>query len=59
MINISRQADNKWAFFEKRIQQEIDYKYTSIEVKSHLELARYIVKRGINSKLSMRYAFLL
>ena len=51
--------ENKWELFEKKIQQGINDKNTSQEVKSHLELAKLIIKKGVDSKLNIRYAFSL
>ncbi len=58
-IGYERQENNKWTLFDKRIQQEIDKGNTSKEVKSHLELSKNIIHKGINSNLNMRYAFSL
>lgn len=58
-IRVDKQEENEWKLFGKKIQQEIDNINTSKEVKSHLELARYIIKKGVDSKLNMRYAFSL
>ena len=51
--------ENIWELFEKKIQQGINDKNTSQEVKSHLELAKIIIKMGVDSKLNIRYAFSL
>ncbi len=58
-IVLEKRKDNEWRRFEKRIQQEIDNKKTGKEVKSHLELSKYIIERGVDSQLPMRYAFSL
>lgn len=56
-IAYERQESNKWELFEKRIQREIDNENTSTAVKSHLELSKNIIQKGISPKLNMKYAF--
>ena len=58
-IHLEMRNDNEWKHFVKRIQRELDNENTSIEVKSHLKLAKYIVERGVTPQLPIRYAFSL
>lgn len=58
-IPLKAEKDNKWQLLEGRIQRGIDNKNTSKEVRSHLELAKMIISKGVTSRLSIKYAFSL
>lgn len=58
-IGLEAEKNNKWVLFEERIQQEIDNENTSNEVKSHLELSKSIINKGVTSQLLTKYAFSL
>ncbi len=58
-IVLEAKRNNKWILFERRIQKELDNENTSKEVKSHLELAKTIIGKGVTPQLLMKYAFSL
>lgn len=58
-IDYEKQENNKWGLFEKRIQRKINNEDTSTAVRSHLELSKNIIQKGISSNLNMKYAFSL
>lgn len=52
-------TNNYWRLFETTIQEKMTDMTTERDVRSHLELAKKIIRKGINPNLRMSYAFSL